>query len=180
MDFIDKLDKKLSDKKNKKKLKEEEERLKYEKRVELFKPIQNFCMEVYEKHLADDFIKLEKLFKKHTKNQKAIRILFNSRGLLSKLEIELTYDEINYHTQEIKIQFWHKDKKEVSLYSNELEHIKAYKFLDTNLCLRVYSCTASVDYTEFELKDKEKAYEYFNDLFQKEIISFGEDMGVIK
>ena len=71
-------------------------------------------------------------------------------------------------------------KKEVSLYSNELEHIKAYKFLDTNLCLRVYSCTASVDYTEFELKDKEKAYEYFNDLFQKEIISFGEDMGVIK
>ena len=39
MNIIDKLDKKISDKKNKKRLKEEEERLEYEKTQKLFKPI---------------------------------------------------------------------------------------------------------------------------------------------
>ena len=42
MSIIDKLDKKISDKKNKNKLKEEEERLEDERRLELFKPMENF------------------------------------------------------------------------------------------------------------------------------------------
>ena len=59
MNIIDKLDKKISDKKNKKRLKEEEERLEYEKTQKLFKPISNFGTDVYKKNLADDFVKLE-------------------------------------------------------------------------------------------------------------------------
>ena len=181
MSIIDKLDKKISDKKNKNKLKEEEERLEDERRVELFKPMENFCKEVYKKHLADDFIRLEKLFVKHSQNQEAININFDNAGeLLSDLEIILVYDPINYHTREIRIQFLHKDKKSVSSYSGNLKHIKAYKYLDTNFCLRVYSCTSSAEYIEFELKDKEKAYEYFADLFQKEIWEWGESTGNIK
>ena len=70
MSIIDKLDKKISDIKNKKRLKEEEERLEDEKIQKLFKPISNFGTDVYKKYLAEDFIKLEKLFKKHTQNLK--------------------------------------------------------------------------------------------------------------
>ena len=180
MSIIDKLDKKISDKKNKNKLKEEEERLEDERRLELFKPIQNFCKEVYKKHLADDFTRLEKLFVKHSQNQEVIEINFHTDGLLSSLEVVLVYDRNNYHTQEIKIQFEHKNKKGVSRYSKDLKSMKVYKYLDTNLCLRVYSCTSSAEYKEFELKDKEKAYEYFADLFQKEIWEWGESTGNIK
>ena len=74
----------------------------------------------------------------------------------------------------------HKNKKGVSRYSKDLKSMKVYKYLDTNLCLRVYSCTSSAEYKEFELKDKEKAYEYFADLFQKEIWEWGESTGNIK
>jgi len=180
MSIIDKLDKKISDKKNKNKLKEEKERLEDERRLELFKPIQNFCKEVYKKHLADDFIRLEKLFVKHSQNQETIEINFYNYGLLSSLGVLLVYDRDNYHTHEIKIQFDHKDKKGVSRYSKDLKSMKVYKYLDTNLCLRVYSCRSFTEYKEFELKDKEKAYEYFADLFQKEIWEWGESTGSIK
>ena len=180
MSIIDKLDKKISDKKNKNKLKEEEERLEAKRIQDLFKSIQDFCTEVYEKHLADDFTRLEKLFVKHSQNQEVIEINFHNDGLLSSLDVVLVYDRNNYHTQEIKIQFEHKNKKGVSCYSKDLKSMKVYKYLDTNLCLRVYSCTSSADYKEFELKDKEKAYEYFADLFQKEIWEWGESTGNIK
>ena len=92
MNIIDKLDKKISDKKNKKRLKEEEERLEYEKTQKLFKPISNFGTDVYKKNLADDFVKLEKLVKKHTQNLKDITIdslSFNSNFL----ELELNSPE---------------------------------------------------------------------------------------
>ena len=58
MSIIDKLDKKISAEKNKKKLKEEE-------RDSLFKKIYDFGEKVYKKNIANDFIKLKKLFEKH-------------------------------------------------------------------------------------------------------------------
>ncbi|MDC0907395.1 hypothetical protein OAS12_01525 [Candidatus Pelagibacter ubique] len=181
MSIIDKLDKKISDKKIKNKLKEEEEKLEAKRIKKLFKSIQDFCTEVYKKHLAYDFKRLEKLFVKHSQNQRAIEIYFVDDGLLSDLRIALKYDITESYSREIKIQFEHKDKKGVSRYSDDLKSMNSYKYLDTNLCLRVYpNIDYSNDYKEFELKDKEKAYEYFADLFQKEIWERGEITGVIK
>ena len=180
MSIIDKLDKKISDKKIKNKLKQEEENLENERIQKLFKSIQDFCTEVYKKNLADDYKRLKKLFEKHSQNQTAIEIYFNNDGLLSNLRIVLTYAITETYKKEIKIQFEHKNKKGVSRYSNDLKFIKSYKYLDTNFCLRVYSCISSIDYKEFELNDKEKAYEYFADLFQKEIWDYGESIGAIK
>jgi hypothetical protein len=177
MSIIDKLDKKISDKKNKKRLKEEEERLEYEKTQKLFKPISNFGTDVYKKNLADDFVKLEKLVKKHTQNLKAITIDSYHYGLQSYIKIELPWG-LNY-TQEARIQFIHKNTKSVSTYNSDLKSIKAYKFLDTNFCL-IVSESFNSNSKKFELRDKEKAYEYFIDLFQKEIISFGEEGGYFK
>ena len=179
MSIIDKLDKKMSDEKNKKKLKTEEEKLEYEKIQELFKPISNFGTDVYKKYLADDFIKLEKLFKKHTQNLKAITIDSFHDGLQSNITIQFMVEQLNYHIQEARIQFIHKDTKSVSTYDNDLKSIKAYKFLDTNFCL-IVSGTFNSNSKKFELKNKEKAYEYFTDLFQKEIILFGEEGGYFK
>ena len=179
MNIIDKLDKKISDKKNKKRLKEEEERLEYEKTQKLFKPISNFGTDVYKKNLADDFVKLEKLVKKHTQNLKDITIDSFSFGLQSYIKIEFMWDQLNEYTKEARIQFIHKNTKSVSTYSNDLKSIKAYKFLDTNFCL-IVSGKFNSNSKKFELKDKEKAYEYFIDLFQKEIILFGEEQGYFK
>ena len=67
----------------------------------------------------------------------------------------------------------------MSVYNNDLKSIKAYKFLDTNFCL-IVSGTFDSNSKKFELKNKEKAYEYFTDLFQKEIILFGEEQGYFK
>ena len=179
MSIIDKLDKKISDIKNKKRLKEEEERLEDEKIQKLFKPISNFGTDVYKKYLADDFVKLEKLFKKHTQNLKAITIDSIHYGLQSYIKIEFMWDQLNEHKKEARIQFIHKHTKSVSTYNNDLKSIKAYKFLDTNFCL-IVSGEFNSNSKKFELKNKEKAYEYFTDLFQKEIILFGEERGYFK
>ena len=188
MSIIDKLDKKISDIKNKKRLKEKEERLEDEKIQKLFKPISNFGTDVYKKYLAEDFIKLEKLFKKHTQNLKvkkdtedlkAITINSFHYGLQSYISIEFMAEQLNWHTKQARIQFIHKDTKSVSVYNNDLKSIKAYKFLDTNFCL-IVSGTFDSNSKKFELKNKEKAYEYFTDLFQKEIILFGEERGYFK
>ena len=75
MSIIDKLDKKISDKKIKNKLKEEEEKLEAKRIKKLFKSIQDFCTEVYKKHLADDFKRLEKLFINTRKIRELLRFI---------------------------------------------------------------------------------------------------------
>jgi len=158
MSIIDKLDKKILDKKSAIKLEDDEKN-------KLWKKIYNFGGEVYRKNVADDFIKLEKLFNKHIEKDDKVSVTL-TKGFKAHLSITELYSD-NYHS--IQIELDHKDKESVSSFSSEtIKEMKAYKFLDTNYHLKVSSEVN--ENKEFELKNKEKAYEYLNDLFQKEML----------
>ena len=76
-----------------------------------------------------------------------------------------------------------KDRKEISYFSeDEIKELREYKFLETNFFLKVSNLgdydVDSMDRYElsnkkFEIKDKEKAYDYLTELFQKEILLLG-------
>ncbi len=52
---------------------------------------------------------------------------------------------------------------------DDFEAKKPFKLLDANFCFKVHS-EVSFKSEDLELKDKEKAYEYLNDLFQKDML----------
>ena len=165
MSIVDKLDKKISDKKNKQKLIEEE-------RDSLFKKIYDFGEKVYKKNIANDFIKLKKLFEKHIEKDDKATVNISISWPWS-LEIKQTF--LGNSTSSVKIELVHNDiiGRSILLYRlKSIKELKSYKFLDTNFNLLVSSSGSTSE--EFEFKNKEKAYENLNDLFQKEILCLGE------
>ena len=158
MSIIEKLDKKISNQKKEKKL--NDDKIKKD-----FAKVFDFWGAVYKKHLASDFIKLEKLFKKHVEKDKVIIKLTKSYPF--SLEITELYSD-KYTTIEIKLDHKHEDEDSVSTMYRTHES-KPYKFLDTNFYIKVSSDKDYGD-KQFELKDKEKSYEYLNDLFQRDIL----------
>jgi hypothetical protein len=173
MSIIDKLDKKISEKK---KESEDKKKLKSELRNKIYSFEESF----YKKNLFKDFIDLEKLFKKHTKKDKDISATLSHNSHF--LEVELTFTVPEYSSRAIKISL--EDRKHVS-YSfsdNELKELKEYKFLETNFCLKVsylgdwdaeHHSRDEISEKNFELKNKEDAYDYLNELFQKQILLLG-------
>ena len=153
MSIIDKLDKKISEKINKNKFKEDE-------RLKEGKKFFDFWGEVYNKHLAKDFIKLEKLLKKHLEKDNRATVKINNAPHCS-LEITESFSD-NYNSLVICLKPRHWG---TSLF----EAKKPFKLLDTNFYLEVNS-EVSFNNEDFELKDKEKAYEHLIDLFQTDIL----------
>ena len=152
MSIIDKLDKKISEKINKNKF-EEDERLKEGKKFF------DFWGEVYKKHLAKDFIRLEKLLKKYLEKDNRATVKINNAPHCS-LEITESFSD-NYNSLAICLKPRH--------WGTSLFNEKLFKLLDTNFYLEVYS-QVSFNNEDFELKDKEKAYEHLIDLFQTDIL----------
>jgi len=152
MSIIDKLDKKISKKVNENELKEDE-------RLKEGKKFFDFWGEVYKKHLAKDFIRLEKLLKKYLKKDNRAIVEITNFPHCS-LEITESFSD-NHNSLVIRLKPRH--------WGTSLFNEKLFKLLDTNFYLEVYS-QVSFNNEDFELKDKEKAYEHLIDLFQTDIL----------
>ena len=172
MSIIDKLDKKIS---NKKKETEDKEKIKSDIRSKIY----NFKDSVYKKYFSKEFNELEKLFKKHIKKDKDISTILSKNSHF--LEIDITFTMPEHSSRAVKIELI--DRKAISYFpDDELKELKEYKFLETNFCLKVselgdydpdYHERVEISDKKFEIADKEKAYDHLTDLFQKEILLLG-------
>ena len=172
MSIIDKLDKKIS---NKKKDTQDKEKIKSDLRGKIYEFYESF----YKKYLSSEFNELEKLYKKHVKKDKDISISLSNNS--HYLEILRNFSMPEFSSRAVKIEL--KDRKEISYFSeDEIKELREYKFLETNFFLKVSNLgdydVDSMDRYElsnkkFEIKDKEKAYDYLTELFQKEILLLG-------
>ena len=169
MDIIDKLDTKIS---NKKKDTEDKEKIKSDIKNKIYR----FHDSIYEKYFSKEFNKLEKLFKKHIKKDKDISTSLSKNSHF--LEIDITFTMPEYSSRAIKIQLI--DRKAISYFpDDEIKELREYKFLENNFCLKVsklgdynsdYHERDEISHKNFEIADKEKAYNYLTELFQKEIL----------
>ena len=170
MSFIEKLDKDIL----KKKEQIEEFNLLNQK---LRKKIREFKEEIYNKNLIKDFIEIEKLCKKHSKNDEGINVKLDSEIY----ELQVTKKDIIFGDEigECGIKIELIDSKIVPLYESskkELNYLKSYKFLETNFYINVIdigqlkSSRFPVSEKKFQIRNKEKSYEYFIDLFKKKIL----------
>ena len=154
MSIIDKLDKKISKKINENKLKENE-------RLKEGKKFFDFWGEVYNKHLAKDFIRLEKLFKKHVEKDNKNNVKLNKAYPYSLEITEVSSGNYNSLVIRLNPRHWGNFRG--------LDKKKSSNLLDTDFYLHVNS-EVSFKNEDFELKDKEKAYEHLIDLFQTDIL----------
>ena len=173
MSIIDKLDKKIS---NKKKDTEDKEKIK----SDIIGKINKFHHSVYKKYFFEEFKKLEKLFKKHTKKHEDISTHVSNN--LYYFSIDRTFDTRRNTSKAVKIELI--DRKRIGYFSadqinDELKELKKYKFHEKNFCLKVsnlgdwipnYVFREEISSKRFEIADKEKAYDCLTDLFQKEIL----------
>ena len=165
--IFDKLEENISNKKNKKKQSEEKRNKLWNKYYDKEKKIQK------ELKIEEDLLNLEKFVKKHIKDTD--RKLSRSSNYL---EVENTVSlPDGYSTTAVKIEF--KNSKELSYYAKD-HQIENYKHSKDIYIIHVkllgdpeidYVVTENIREDKiFKIIDREKAYEYFNDLFQKKIL----------
>ena len=172
MNLIKKLDKDIS---KKKKEKDNKETLINELRDKIYK----FEKEVYTKYLSKDFIELEKIYRKHTSKEEGISVDFRSNIYEIRIDKEYTFNE--YSLEGIEIKLFH--NKRVPFYiDDEIKLLKNYKFVESNFNIKIcelgdwsdnstFSASRIIkSEKEFKIQEKEKAYEFFNELFKKKIL----------
>ena len=169
--IFEKFDKKLSDKKAKEK--KETDRL-GKLKIKVYK----LNAGVFKKHFKEDYKKLDKLFKKHTHKyyDEDVYVIYIGNP---SYELRVNRTIPNYNKSHLEVpDEWivTVEIKMINRKSKE-EYLKTYKFSENNFALRV-SCLGDPEdelaevtrNKEFEIKDKEKAYEYMMDLFEKKIL----------
>ena len=172
MNLIKKLDKDIS---KKKKEKENKETLIKELRDKIY----SFEKEVYTKHLSKDFIELEKVYKKPSSKEDGISVNFLSNIYEIRIDKECTFNE--YSLEGIEIKLFH--NKQFPFYiDDEIKLLKNYKFLESNFNIKIcelgdwrddttFSASRIVESEKiFKIQEKDKAYRFFNDLFNKKIL----------
>ena len=123
----------------------------------------------FEENLLSDFEKLSKIYKNY--NKKFVDFYKENKELSIRL-----YEYFHPEVTKMKISLWF-----TSDYPNEdekLERLKKYEILDDKMYFSVswdnkqYYVNRNFLKNEkiFKLREKEKAYEYFNDLFKSKIL----------
>ena len=167
--IFDKLEKNISDKKNSIKKKEEKSNKLWNKYYSEEKKIQK------ELKIDKDLNDLEKFVKKHITDQR-VRKSINDHD--NYLEVENTVPlPDGFSTTTVKIQF--KNSKKLS-YSAKDHHLENFKHSKDLYIIHVkllgdpdieYVIKENIREDKiFKINDREKAYEYFNHLFQKNIL----------
>ena len=167
-DIFDKLEKNISENKDKaNKKKEKTSKLWRQYHVDRNKITKELGVE-------KDLIKLEKFIKKHIDNDD----ITVSRSINDHLTVEKSISlPDGYSSTSVKIEYI--NTKELD-YGVEDTKIENYKHSKDSFIIRVkllgdpdidYVVTENVREKKiFKIEDKEKAYEYFNNLFQKKIL----------
>ena len=123
----------------------------------------------FEENLLSDFEKLSKIYKNYNKK---LSVYFYEKN--KELSIRL-YEHFHPEVTKMKISLWF-----TSDYPNEdekLERLKKYEILDDKMYFSVswdnreYFVNRNFLKNEkiFKLREKEKAYEYFNNLFKSKL-----------
>ena len=123
----------------------------------------------FEENLLSDFEKLSKIYKNYNKK---LSVYFFEKN--KELSIRL-YEHFHPEVTKMKISLWF-----TSDYPNEdekLERLKKYEILDDKMYFSVswdnkqYYVNRNFLKNEkiFKLREKEKAYEYFNNLFKSKL-----------
>jgi hypothetical protein len=117
----------------------------------------------FEENLSSDFEKLSEIYKNY---KKKLSVDFYKKN--KELSIRL-FDYFNSEVTEMKISLFftsdypNKDEK--------LEKLKKYEISDDKMYLSVtWDSNFMKNEKIFKLREKEKAYEYFNDLFKSKIL----------
>ena len=111
--------------------------------------------------MAKDFIRLEKLFKKHVEKDNKNNVKLNKAYPYSLEITEVSSGNYNSLVIRLNPRHWGNFRG--------LDKKKSSNLLDTDFYLHVNS-EVSFKNEDFELKDKEKAYEHLIDLFQADIL----------
>ena len=167
--IFDQLEKNISDKKNSKREKEEKLKKLWKKYYTEEGKIQK------ELKINNDIINLEKFVKKHITDQKVIKVINDHNNYL-KVENTISLPD-GYSTTTVSIEFKNSKKPLYSIKDHDLEN---YKHSKESYVVHVkllgdpdidYVITENVMENKiFKIDDREKAYEYFSNLFQKHIL----------
>jgi hypothetical protein len=126
----------------------------------------------FEENISSDFEKLSRIYQE--KKKKSLEVVFFKKD--RELSIK-SYDYFNPEVVKKQISLWflffYPDKDE------KLEKLKKYKISNDNMYFSVswsnghyYSVSIlTKNHKIFYLKEKEKAYEHFNDLFKSKILT---------
>jgi len=125
----------------------------------------------FKENISSDFKKLSEIYKKSETKRCKVDFFEKNRELSIRL-----YKHFHPEVTKMKISLWF-----TSDYPNEddkLESLKKWEILDNNMYFSVswdneeYFVNRKFSNNEkyFSLRDKEKAYEYFNDLFKSKIL----------
>ncbi|WP_440697516.1 hypothetical protein [Candidatus Pelagibacter sp. HIMB1709] len=167
-DIFDKLEKNISENKNKSNSKKEKTAKLWSKYYAEEKKIQK------ELGIEKDLIKLEKFLNKHIDNDN-IKV---RRSINNHLTVEYSISlPDGYSTTGVKMEY--NNSKELDYHASDPD-LEKYKHSKDSYVIHVkllgdpdidYVYTENVREEKiFKMKDKEKAYEYFNDLFQVRIL----------
>lgn len=169
-DIFDKLEKNISENKNKAKEKKDQTDKLWIKYASEQKKIRK------ELNIEKDLVDLEKFVKKHIKGS-------NQRVTRSKTYVTITNTislPDGFSENSVKLLYRNNNELHYSAKDKQLENYKHTKdsyVIDVKLLGDPdidYVVTETVrEEKTFKLKDKEKAYEYFNQLFQKNILYIG-------
>ena len=124
----------------------------------------------FDENLSSDFEKLSKIFREVRMGE--VKLSIGVELFEEELSIRLKNPEYTT-TYQISLFFTSDYPDE----DDKLEKLKKYKITNDNMCFSVSWCNTYYSTNEsrpnekkFTLKKKEKAYEYFNDLFKSKIL----------